>query len=299
MVSFSFSCVVATALALSVVAINLEDLEDVDIVTEQYIPNPDKETNELEGRRAARGLVLDPSDTRTLVSVAQISLYPFTTAVCISQDDLTCHCSGVLVSRSHVLTAGSCIMNGGVAVNNAAIYMSPYSELFISLNVSYRVTINKTYVPNKWKNSDAITHNYGLIRLNLDEFGDYIGNTFGWMSFGYNSNYAKTDILNTFGFSTDYPATSSDGWVVTAYSDADGKDYKMINHTIDTHTGMAGAPVYFYDPVTLNRTIYAVHGGYVGTSIDDADYNIAARINGFRLGQICDWITEWSGMGAC
>jgi V8-like Glu-specific endopeptidase len=241
-------------------------------------------------RRATRRTrpALDPLEGRALLSlsgVAPTAGFPYTAIVELQAtfpDHKTYLGSAVMVDSFHALTAGHMIYSsadGGFASSVLAIpglYGSslPFGVAWATYERTFAafVTYNQTH-PGVTAPGD---YDIGMVTLNRA-----VGNSTGWMSYGYDNNnadFAPGTVYNTAG----YPAAGGyDGRHLEFSAGAlaglspDGSALDFYQSSITVYAGQSGSPVWRYTPSTNTRVVYAVVAGGNGTA---GGLNIATRI---------------------
>jgi V8-like Glu-specific endopeptidase len=220
----------------------------------------------------------------TLTPVSAGTGFPFTAIVELQMtfpDGWHAGGSGAMVDSFHVLTAGHVVYDhahGGWARSITAtpeLYgnSAPFGTAQATLERTFNGWIN-------WNNSHSGTvpgdSDMGLITLNRT-----IGNSTGWLAYGYDNNNADFragQVLNTAG----YPATHgydgrhmyfSSGPVAGLSSEGTAIEY--YQNSITTYKGQSGSPVWRYTASSGSRVIYGVH---VGGNESATSLNFATRI---------------------
>jgi V8-like Glu-specific endopeptidase len=159
-------------------------------------------TEELEQIPPASNLYPNSQFTRKKQASVDydISKYPIRTSVKISfekNDTLTSDCSGIMVSRKHVLTAAHCV--SGINTNTLlfdSLYVCPIFDNGQN-NVNFPCSwVRKIFL---FKNWNILTGDFAILELN-----ESIGDLTGWISIGFND--ADSALLNGIYYKFSYPA---------------------------------------------------------------------------------------------
>lgn len=285
-----------------------------------------------------RGIVL-PIDERVSVSTTGVEKTPWAQVGCISYltsagnaPDSTnnnawrqprCSCTGTWVSERHLLTAGHCLSDNQNWLGVYKVYAHPFNGNSIDNGNVASFAWKRMTTVRGWFDDENREYDYGLIEVYKGkEPNDPItketyfpGNVYGWRSFGYNQNIGLNYWFNLAGYPADKrPVGGTIGgqnwrtapWMWrdfnSTYQGEDAVQDKLIYHIMDTRGGQSGAGAYLYNGETGSRVIYSVHRGWSGLTGDtalDTTYNVATRINAFRFGQICDWISRSGAPAVC
>ena len=250
------------------------------------------------GRRARPAL--EPLEGRKLMTISPLSPnagFPFTTGVELQityPDGKHFVGSGVMVDSYHVLTAGHVIYDasqGGFATSIIATpELNGTSGRFGTASMTHETTYN-TWI-NYSKAHPGLTAP-GDLDIGLFSLNKNIGNSTGWMSYGYDNNngrFSSGTTLNTFG----YPAAGGYNGTVEEFStgtiaglSSDGSAIDYYQGQITTFGGSSGSPLYLYNSSTGARTVYGIVVGGNGTP---TSLNYATRITQSIYNDVGSWI---------
>lgn len=190
-------------------------------------------------------------------------------------------CTGFMLSRDVLVTAGHCVYNGGWVTSYRVIPgRDGASEPFGSCSGG----IADVWTTWDWISTGSPDHDYGLVKLTCD-IGNATG-TFGWW---YNTG---ENLVNQYFYVEGFPGDKPYGtmWWDGDYTTA--QTATRLSYWIDTYPGQSGSPVYHYNSVTPGLCggwcVTAIHTNGVGSS----PYNSGTRFNPQVMSFINYWVNQ-------
>lgn len=195
-------------------------------------------------------------------------------------------CTGSLISRDTVLTAGHCVR--GLNVLNFALVWHADFDVYPGRNGPVEpyshCGVSKIFVLSEWDGKDG-NHDIAALRLDCD-VGSQVGH--------WGVRAAQSDDLGNQLTVQGYPADKiPEGRQFKSHDVMHEIDDYRIGHKADTVGGNSGSPVFSGD----DHRIFAVHASMIRA--DDwtrenkaATINFATRITEGRLNVINHWITH-------
>lgn len=170
-------------------------------------------------------------------------------------------CTGFMLSRDVLVTAGHCVHYGGSWVTSYTV--TPGRTGNNAPFGSCSGGINDVWTTSNWINGYPSDHDYGLIKLTCN-----IGNNTGWFGWWYNTG---ENLVNQYFYVEGYPGDKPFG---TMWWDGDNTYSQTANklwYWIDTAGGQSGSPVYHSNSTTPGLCsgwcVTAIHtNGVAGTN---------------------------------
>jgi glutamyl endopeptidase len=201
--------------------------------TASYVPagaKPATTKTEPAGGVSADSVI--PPDGR--VQEGSTTVYPWGAIAHIELN--TGGCSGFLLSRDTLVTAGHCVYDGGWATSYTVypgrngVNVKPYGSCS---GGSGDLWTNTT-----WVSTGSSDYDYGMIKLTCD-----IGYSTGWFGWWYNEGES---LVGQYFYVEGFPGDKPYG---TMWWDGDtiaSQTARRIFHNIDTFAGESGSPLYRY-----------------------------------------------------
>jgi glutamyl endopeptidase len=149
-------------------------------------------------------------------------------------------CTGFMLSRDVLVTAGHCVHYGGSWVTSYTVTpgRNGNSKPFGTCSGG----INDVWTTSNWINGYPSDFDFGLVKLPCD-----LGNATGWFGWWYNTG---ENLVNQYFYVEGYAGDKPYGTMWwdgdTAYSQTANK----LWYWIDTAPGQSGSPVYHYNSVS-------------------------------------------------
>jgi glutamyl endopeptidase len=183
------------------------------------------------------------ADSGGLKRVTDTTAYPYRAIariVLFYQHDKDAECSGFLISKNLVVTAGHCLYYPGDGYARRAVVSPgnngsarPYGSCLGT--AAYSVT--------GWVDELDRRYDYGAIRLNCN-----IGYQVGW----FGMRWTAASLTGTSVTATGYPSEARpSGSMWTASGKITGSGQRQLTYHIPTPEGMSGGPVYERGPYAL------------------------------------------------
>lgn len=160
-------------------------------------------------------------------------------------------CSGVLIGKKYVLTAGHCVHSismGGWADQIVAVPAydhgsEPYGRAYSSSMMSW----------TGWTQHEDFNWDMALVILDRN-----IGEDVGWLGFGYNNNnsFFNQNTFHEFSFPAEGPYNGEQ--MFYRYGNFDEVQSNIMLHSPSGYGGMSGGGYYYKDPYN-DRYVYGVH----------------------------------------
>lgn len=189
-------------------------------------------------------------------------------------------CTGWLIGKNTVVTAGHCVHSGGSGGNwrsNVRFYpgrngsSAPYGSC----------TAKKLHSVSGWTSSADERYDYGTIKLSCT-----IGNTTGWFGFFWQSATLTGLPTTVAGYPDDKPLTQ---WKATG-NVAVTQD-RQVFYKNDTRPGQSGSPVY-YNRSGCGTCSMAIHAYGVHGASPHSTNNHGTRINQAVYNNLLAWKNE-------
>lgn len=166
-------------------------------------------------------------------------------------------CTGTLIGKRHVLTAGHCVYNTRTDKWYSKLKFSPGQNA--SSRPFGQIGWKRAIAVKGWTKNHKRNYDYAMIVLKKD-----VGNQLGWLGYGWKNPLPKYNI-NINGYSADKPFGTM--WhsycklrIVTKY---------RLYYPCDTFGGNSGSSDYVYFSSSKKRTIYGIHAyGVDGTGLN-------------------------------
>ena len=193
-------------------------------------------------------------------------------------------CTGVLIDRNTVLTAGSCLKHGGSGPDQGWYEDVTFAPTTGNVVPHGWCRATQTLSTAAWANSADENHNWGLIQLNCN-----VGNAAGWM--GYRAESVDGNLLDQPVTVRGYPS-GSDRPLGSMWSMDDrirALAANLVFTQADASEGQQGAPIYQASgcngACVLGVLGHFAHGSTPPHSTDNHGIRItAARANDIAAG---------------
>jgi glutamyl endopeptidase len=202
-----------------------------------------------------------------------------TTFIVFNQGSGTFSCSGWLISKDTVATAGHCVNTGPAGGSAWSTNVTVYPGRNGSSSPYGTCGASRLWSVSGWVNNGNENYDYGAIKLNCT-----IGVTTGW--YGY---FWQSDTLTGYPASTrGYPGDKNFGtqWLSDNCAGASGftqckiavTQTHQLFYSNDTFDGQSGSPIYYDRSSTCNPCGMAIHAYGLHGSYPHNTYNHGERI---------------------
>jgi glutamyl endopeptidase len=190
-------------------------------------------------------------------------------------------CSGWLVNRNTVVTAGHCVADGdGTPLFDRTTYeIAPGYNESANPKAPYGVCgARRLYTNAGWKNQGRDDFDYGAIKLDCN-----VGNQTGF--YGYSKNVAKDNRVTTQGYPGDKPFGTQ--WKMAGRVTV--LQARRVFYKIDTFGGQSGSPVWRNINANCTHCGIAIHAYGIYGSPPFSTNNHGTRIINTVFQNITNW----------